>query len=293
MSLAFKRLNYRVHLINKPLLASRAPSTTTRLPPHYHNIARPIITTRPRSTTATMSTTSPTDPIIDQLKAYTTCDVSNALVKLRHPTGGFLPGLTLWSPDRQAGDTRIVGPAYTVLYAPLADPSPRYSAGHYIDGVPAGAVVFVSSPPGTPNAVYGGLMTARARARGAVGTVVDGRFRDLQEQREMGFPVFGRDVGTAPPQGLLKVVGVDVPVRVGLGLAGPGVQDGVEEEAKVQQVRPGDYIIGDLNGVVVLPRELAAEVLPLMEKGVAADDRMMVEIRKGMGFEEASKKFRG
>lgn len=280
MSLAFKRLNYRSYLIGKPLLASHTTATTTRLR-HNHNISLPSIT-RLQPTAKMSTSTSPTDPIIDQLKAYTTCDISNALVKLRHPTGGFLPGVTLWSPARQAGDTRIVGPAYTVRYAALADPAPKYTGppAHYIDGVPAGAVVFVSCPPRTPNAVYGGLMTARARARGAVGTVVDGRFRDLQEQREMEFPVFGRDVGTAPPQGLLKVVGVDVPVKV------------ASEEVDTE-VRPGDYIIGDLNGVVVLPKELAAEVLPLMEKGVAADDQMMVQIRKGMGFEEASKKFRG
>lgn len=232
--------------------------------------------------TSTTTTASP-DPIVEQLKQYTTCDVSNALVKLKHPTGGFLPGLTLWSPERQAGDTRIVGPAYTVRYAALSDPAPPDTpkpTAHYIDGVPAGAVVFVSCPAGTPNAVYGGLMTARARARGAAGSVIDGRFRDLQEQREMGFPVFGRDVGTAPPQAVLRVVGVDVPVRL--------ASDEVEVE-----IRPGDYLIGDLNGVVALPRELAPEVLPLMEKMVEADDRMMVEIRKGMGFDEASKKFRG
>lgn len=226
-----------------------------------------------------MSTSASSDPIIEQLKQYTTCDVSNALVKLKHPTGGFLPGLTLWSPERQAGDTRIVGPAYTVKYAPLSDPAPKYPT-HYIDSVPAGSVVFVSVPAGTPNAAYGGLMTARARARGAVGSVIDGRFRDLQEHREMGFPIFGRDVGTAPPQGLAKVVGVDVPVKL------------ASDEVDVE-IRPGDYIIGDLNGVVLLPKELAEEALPLIKKSVEADDQMMVAVQNGMGFEEASKTFRG
>lgn len=57
-------------------------------------------------------------------------------------------------------------------------------------------------------------------------------------------------------------------------------------------VNPGDYIVGDLNGVVVLPRELAEQALPLMAKQVAADSQMAVEIKKGMSFSEASKKFR-
>lgn len=226
-----------------------------------------------------MAASSSADPIAEQLHAFTTCDVSHALVRLKVRNGGFLSGLTLWSPERQAGDTRIVGPAYTVQYAPLSDPAPKL-ATHYMDGVPAGAVVFVSCPAKTPNAVYGGLMTARARARGAVGSVIDGRFRDLHEQREMGFPIFGRDVGTAPPQELLKVVGVNVPVKLAT-------------DEQDMEIRPGDYLMGDLNGVVALPKELAEEIIPLMKKQVEADDQMMAEIKKGMGFDEASKKFRG
>lgn len=57
-------------------------------------------------------------------------------------------------------------------------------------------------------------------------------------------------------------------------------------------INPGDYLIGDLNGVVVLPKELAEKVLPLMAKQADADAKMAVEIRKGMSFTEAGKKFR-
>ncbi|KAJ4415510.1 hypothetical protein N0V82_007312 [Gnomoniopsis sp. IMI 355080] len=227
---------------------------------------------------AKMSTSAASDPIVEQLKQYTTCDVSNALIKLKYRNGGFLSGLTLWSPERQAGDTHIVGPAYTVKYVPLGDPAPKHPT-HYIDSVPAGAVVFVSCPAKTPNAVYGGLMSARAQALGAVGSIIDGRFRDLQEQRAMAFPIFGRDVGTAPPQELLKVAAVNVPVKLAT-------------DEQDMEIRPGDYLIGDLNGVVVLPKELAAEALPLMKPSVEADDQMMAAIKNGMGFEEASKKFR-
>lgn len=49
--------------------------------------------------------------------------------------------------------------------------------------------MFVTSTQRTANALYGGLMSARAKASGAVGSVIDGRFRDLQEQRELGYPV--------------------------------------------------------------------------------------------------------
>ncbi|KAH8777492.1 ribonuclease E inhibitor RraA/Dimethylmenaquinone methyltransferase [Diaporthe sp. PMI_573] len=261
MSTPSRTVYSRLQINIKPLLPSHLGVTT-------RNPARAF------SLTAKMAA----DPIAEKLKQFPTCDISGALIKLKYRNGGFLSGLTLWSPERQAGDTRIAGPAYTVKYAPLSDPAPKHPT-HYIDSVPAGAVVFVSAPAKTPNAVYGGLMSARAKALGAVGSVIDGRFRDLHEQREQGWPVFGRDVGTAPPQELLKVVGVNVPVKLAT-------------DEQDMEIRPGDYIIGDLNGVVVCPKELAEEVIPIVQKMVDADDKVMAELQKGMGFEEASKKFR-
>jgi hypothetical protein len=62
------------------------------------------------------------------------CDVSDALIKLRDPqvrNGGFLAGLTMWSPERQAGPTKIVGPAYTVQYSLLSDDQPKVDY-HYV-----------------------------------------------------------------------------------------------------------------------------------------------------------------
>ena len=91
--------------------------------------------------------------------------------------------------------------------------------------------------------------------------------------------VFGRDVGTAPPYELVKVVGVDVPVKL-------------QTDEQDMTINPGDYLIGDLNGVVVLPKDLAEKALPLMAKQTEADSKMAVEIKKGMSFTDAGKKFR-
>ena len=131
-----------------------------------------------------------------------------------------------------------------------------------------------------PNAVFGGLMSTRAQYSKAAGTVIDGRLRDLQEHRDLDFPVFARDVSTTAPQELAKVVGVDVPVQF-------------KTDDQDVAIRPGDYIVADLNGVVVLPQEHAEAVLPLMRKQVNADEQMAVAIKQGMSFSEASKKFRG
>ena len=78
---------------------------------------------------------------------------------------------------------------------------------------------------------------------------------------------------------MLKVVGVNIPVEV-------------EADKGPITINPGDYLIGDVNGVVVLPKELAEKALPLMAKQVEADSKMAVEIQKGMTFTEASKRFR-
>ncbi|KAH7350602.1 ribonuclease E inhibitor RraA/Dimethylmenaquinone methyltransferase [Rhexocercosporidium sp. MPI-PUGE-AT-0058] len=218
------------------------------------------------------------DPITAQLQNFTSCDVSDALLKLAHPHGGFLSGLTLWSPQRQAGETKIAGRAYTVKYVLNSETEAPKLEGHYIDSVPQGAVIFVSSPK-VLNAVYGGLMTHRARASGAVGTVVDGRIRDLGEHREQGFPVFARDVGTASPYESVKVSAINVPVKL-------------QSEDQDVTIHPGDYLIGDLDGVVCLPQELAEKVLELMPSQVKADVKVAEDLDRGVKFAEASKKHR-
>lgn len=243
---------------------------------------------------------------------YGSCDVSDALLKLKVAHGGFVAGITMFSPERQTGAAKIVGPAYTVRYALLSDAAPKHPT-HYvgnspvsatatgpskngralttpvpspqIDAVPAGAVLFVSSPR-TPNAVFGGLMATRAQYRGCVGAVIDGRLRDLQEHRDLYFPVFARDVGTTAPAEVAKVVGVNVPVQL-------QPEGQAEAAATPTVVHPGDYVIADLNGVVVLPHSLAAEALPLMKKQVAADEQLAAALRGGASFVEASSKFRG
>ena len=91
--------------------------------------------------------------------------------------------------------------------------------------------------------------------------------------------IFARDVGTAPPHELVKVTAVNVPVKL-------------QTDEQDMTINPGDYLIGDLNGVVVVPKDAAAEILPLMAKQVEADSYMSVELHMGMSFTEASKKFR-
>lgn len=95
----------------------------------------------------------------------------------------------MWSPHRQEGPTKVIGPAYTVKYVRKNYENEPKPQGHYIDSIPSGAVVFISAPPRMINACYGGLMSTRAKYSGAVGTIIDGRLRDLQEHRDLEYPV--------------------------------------------------------------------------------------------------------
>ena len=66
------------------------------------------------------------------LSAYSTCEISDALLKLGIPTGGFLPGLSLWSPHRQEGPTRLAGQAYTVKFVRNHQTNAPVLAEHYV-----------------------------------------------------------------------------------------------------------------------------------------------------------------
>lgn len=148
-------------------------------------------------------------------------------------------------------DARICGPAATVLEAATDEVLPPQHALDLIDEAPAGSVIVIAIEGGQSEvAVWGGLMTAGAVANGHVGAVLDGGVRDLVEiRRDYGFAVYARSVSPGTTLGRYRTVASQVPVRVG------GIL-----------VHPGDLIVGDVDGVVVVPQARAAEVLKLAQE---------------------------
>lgn len=148
-------------------------------------------------------------------------------------------------------DKRICGPAATILESATDEFLPPQHALDLIDEASAGSVIVISIEGGQPDvAVWGGLMTAGAVANGHVGAVLDGGVRDLTEiRRDYGFPVYAREVSPGTTLGRYKTVAAQVPVRVG------GVV-----------VHPGDIIVADVDGVVVVPHARAAEVLAMSQE---------------------------
>jgi regulator of RNase E activity RraA len=148
-------------------------------------------------------------------------------------------------------DKRICGPAATVLEAATDEFVPPQHALDLIDEAPKGSVIVISIAGGeTEVAVWGGLMTAGAVANGHAGAVLDGGVRDLVEiRRDYDFPVYARSVSPGTTLGRYRTVASQVPVRVG------GIL-----------VHPGDILVGDVDGVVVVPRAKAEAVLAMAEE---------------------------
>ena len=148
-------------------------------------------------------------------------------------------------------DKRICGPAATVLEVATDEVLPPQHALDLIDEAEPGSVIVISIAGGESEvAVWGGLMAAGAFANGHAGAVLDGGVRDLVEiRRDYGFPVYARSVSPGTTLGRYKTVASQVPVRVG------GVI-----------VHPGDIVVGDVDGVVVVPRDRAEAVLAMAQE---------------------------
>lgn len=148
-------------------------------------------------------------------------------------------------------EKRICGPAATVLEAATDEFVPPQHALDLIDEAPRGSVIVISIAGGEPNvAVWGGLMTAGAVANGHAGAVLDGAVRDLTEiRRDYDFPVYARAVSPGTTLGRYRTVASQVPVQVA------GIM-----------VHPGDIVVGDIDGVVVVPQAKAAEVLAMAQE---------------------------
>lgn len=232
-----------------------------------------------------------TKEIIQFLSKFTPCDISDGLVQFGLSNGGYLPNLILRSKfPLSVSASSVVGPAYTVLYAPKSDPRPAVKQS-YIDEIPEDSVLVIGLPDSCQrfqapyvtvnNALYGGLMSTRAKYRKANGSVILGRIRDLDEHNDLEYPVWSYGVGLTAPGPVVKVVGINVPINVKVS----------EGDGDTIKVNPGDFIVADKNGVVVLDKENEKfqEILDYIPKRVAADQRVSEDIKNGKGATESQK----
>ncbi len=177
------------------------------------------------------------------------------------------PGLAPLDPS-----SRIAGRALTVALAPArAVPDEPYRGLLAMLGaVRPGDVVVVATGRSDAAAVWGELTSSSCVARGAAGLVTDGLCRDVEQVRALGFPVFAR--GTSP---------LDVDGRLDFGPHGVPVEvDGVA-------IGPGDLVVADVDGVVVVPAGVAPDVLRRAGEKAGREEELRLAVLGGEPIGEA------
>jgi 4-hydroxy-4-methyl-2-oxoglutarate aldolase len=173
--------------------------------------------------------------------------------------------------------TKIVGPAATALLRPVLRTDKRTYRNYaleILDEAEPGSVLVYVLEDGLEIAGMGNLMATTAKVRGLAGTVIDGAARDVEEVTEIGFPIFSRAISPATSVGRYVSVAKQIPVKCA------GIM-----------VKPGDYIVGDLDGVVVVPQEAAEKVVEFLKLYDDKESKMIPIIKEEKSMLKALEKY--
>jgi regulator of RNase E activity RraA len=196
--------------------------------------------------------------LLDRCGRVATSTWSDALDRIG--IDGVLTGLTL-----RAGRLPMVGPAATVLeeVGPFGSASPeRFGIDLILDGAQPGQIVLIAQRGEPQASAIGGLAALAAQRHGIAGIVVDGAVRDVDELEEVGLPIMSRTTTPASGRGRAAIAGVNVPLRIGS-----------------VEVQPGDLVVADSTGIVVLPFARIDELLPLAEERARSDEDQAGRLR--------------
>ncbi len=143
-----------------------------------------------------------------------------------------------------------------------------------IDSLRPGQVVVHSTDYSWTNALWGELMSTVAKRNGVAGCICDGAIRDSRRIQQLKFPVFHAGIRPVDSKGRGRVMAYDVPVRCGEVL-----------------VNPGELVMADADGVVVIPPEIESEVKRLAAEKVQKEDTSRKELRAGRTLREVFDKY--
>lgn len=175
---------------------------------------------------------------------------------------------------------QVAGRAMTVLAERMSEIDPQVSEDRpfglmleALDDLRPGEV-YLSAAPANDHALWGELMSIRASKLGAAGAVVEGYYRDCDGIQQLGFPTFG--FGPYAQDMLVRgwIADFRTPVQVGQ-----------------VRVRSGDFVVGDRDGVCIVPRSSEREVFALALEKVRGEQRVRREIEGGMSAVETFDRF--
>lgn len=205
---------------------------------------------------------------VEQLKRVSTATLTTQLFK-RGFRNVFMQGV---APIGPSVNGNLVGPAFTLRNIPAREDldrlevfaDPEYPQRKGIETIPPGYVLVQDCRGEKSVASIGSILATRLKVRGAAGMVSDGPVRDGSVIAAMGFPVFC--AGASAPLNLVKHHSIDMNVPIGCG----GVA-----------VFPGDVIVGDSDGVVVIPQHLVVEVASDAAEQEQLEDFITTLIQEG------------
>src|ERR687885_24250 len=207
------------------------------------------------------------DPTVQGLSELPTATISDALDRLG--IVGQCLGIAPLDPR-----FRLAGRAFTLRYRPTGLVE-RGNVGDYIDDVPPGDVVVLDNAGRLDCTVWGDILTAVSARRGVGGTVIHGVCRDVQRALDLKYPIFSRGRYMRTGKDRVEVESTLQPVSLG-----------------EIQVRPGDILVGDADGVVVIPRVRESAVLDTAREIEQAEQAIEREAARGVRLDEARRTFR-
>lgn len=203
----------------------------------------------------------------DKLRRVSTATIATALYKRGFRTQMIQGVLPLVAPAES-----MVGEAYTVRYIPAREDlntldvfrNPAHVQRKAIEDCPPGAILVFDSRKDARAASAGAILVGRLKARGVAGVVTDGGFRDAAEIAVLGIPAYHQR--PSAPTNLTLNHAVDANVPIGCGDA---------------PVFPGDVLVGDSDGVIVIPAHLAEEIAAEATEMTAYEDFVTEKVAEG------------
>jgi 3-hexulose-6-phosphate synthase/6-phospho-3-hexuloisomerase len=171
-------------------------------------------------------------------------------------------------------DVRFVGPALTVQL----EPGNQVDCLDALSVAQAGDVIVIDAAGETETSIWGGLMSGLCKMKGVVGAVIDGAMRDTDETRALGFHIVSKAIVPrsthSPYSGRMDPIEINVPIQCA------GVM-----------VHPGDLVLADEIGVVVIPLDKAVAVLQAAQAQAEKEELTRAKIRQGKTVEELLAEF--
>jgi 4-hydroxy-4-methyl-2-oxoglutarate aldolase len=204
------------------------------------------------------------DEIVERLARLDSCAVSDALDKL--DIKGTVIGILPLYPTE-----RIVGRAVTVRLKTKGpgEETTRHLCTAAVEASDPGDIIVIDHKGRTDVAGWGGILSTAATVKRVAGVIIDGATRDVDEAKGLGLPLFAKAAVPLTARGRIIEDATNEPIEIA-GVA----------------VRPGDYIIADNSGVVVVPADRAAEVAPAAEAIVAREAAMARDVLAGKSVVE-------